>query len=141
MLRRVDIQDAVKKRMFHEEHKLEKEYSITKDSIRRQLALVGFTSMKKLATWKDNKVTIKDEKEMTDDEAFVLKIIRKSESWGDTGGSESFAFEMKDSVKCLELLGKSVGLFDADEEGSGEDSGAGESAEAEISKTIKELQK
>lgn len=142
LLARVHIQDEIKKRMSQEEDKLEEEYSITKDSIRRELALIGFSNMKKVATWTGNRVTMKDSEEMTDDEAALLDIVRNSESSSSEGSSESFSLKMHNKVKCLELLGKSVGLFDGmDSDGSDEDQGSGEDIEAEISRTIESLKK
>lgn len=142
LLSRVNIQQAIKEQMFHEEQKLENDYEISKDRIRRELALIGFSNLKKLATWKDNKVVLIDSDKMEDDHAAALKGMSRSES-NSSGSesdshSESFSFTLHDKVKALELLGKSVGLFD----GSGDqdkDSEDQSNIEDEVSRTIEKL--
>ena len=142
LLSKVNIQKAIKELMFHEEQKLADDYEVSKDRIRRELALVGFSNMRKLARWEENKVTLIDSEEMDDDQAAPIKSIKYSQSSssgmnGDSS-SESFTFSTHDKVKALELLGKSVGLFDGSDD-EGEDTENLKGIEDEVSRTIEKL--
>ncbi len=145
LLAKDKIQTAIKQEMWKEETKLEEEYSITKDSLRREMAIIGFSSLKNLAEWGPNGVKMKDSDAISDTHAKAMKTIKysSSESATDTGqsASQSLSIGMHDKVKALEVLMRSTGVLNGANDDDSEDPGSRESVEEEVSDAIEAMQR
>lgn len=83
--------------------------AITQDAVVRELAAVGFASLKDVCEWDDGHLRIVDSQALTDEQAASIAEI--TETVTSRGGTVRVKQHSK--LKALEMLAKHVGLYDA----------------------------
>lgn len=84
---------------------------VTQDAVIRELAAVGFASLKDVCTWDDGHLTLVNSYELSDAQAASIAEI--TETVTTRGGTVRVKQHSK--LKALEMLAKHVGLYDSPE--------------------------
>jgi phage terminase small subunit len=83
---------------------LEQHTNVKPEMIMDELARIAFGDLRKVASWKSNKLTVTDSDKLTTDDAAMISEISE-----DANGS--IKLKRNDKLKALELLGKQLGMF------------------------------
>lgn len=83
-------------------------YAISRETVLRELARVGFSSPKQLMTWGKSGVQLRESADLTEDEAAAVAEV--SETMSD--GGRTMRVKMHAKVPALVQLGKHLGLWD-----------------------------
>ena len=83
---------------------LEQHTNVKPEMIMDELACLAFGDMRKVASWKSNKLTVVDSDKLTYDDAAMI-----SEISADANGSVKL--KRFDKLKALKLLGRQLGMF------------------------------
>ena len=78
--------------------------NITKEKILGELAAIGFARLPDFISLQDGVMTVKDFADLTPEQGAAVASLEKG-----TGGLK---LKFYDKLKALELLGKSMGIFD-----------------------------
>lgn len=84
---------------------------ITQDAVVRELAAVGFATLKDVCTWDDGHLTLRNSQDI--DSTQAASIAEITETATSRGGTVRVKQHSK--LKALEMLAKHVGLYDAPE--------------------------
>ena len=85
-------------------------HEVTVERVVKELARIAFGNKRAVMKWGPGGVTLLDSDGLTDDEAALVAEVQQTE----TPAGGSVKIKTHDKVKALELLGRYVGLFDAD---------------------------
>lgn len=116
LLGNVGIQEAIQAAMAERSERTQ----INQDWVLKRLALLADANPKKLASWDEGGVTVKDSDELTDDEAYLINEVILDETIKESkDGSELVLHRQKrlkpisdnTKAKALELIGKHLGMF------------------------------
>ena len=99
LLGKTRIKEAIKKAMDKRSDRLD----ITADNVLRELALIGFSRMKKYSQWGSDGVKLKDSESLTEDEEACIAEVSET--------ATGLKFKLHDKKGALELLGKHLGIF------------------------------
>lgn len=83
---------------------------ISADRVLSELAKIAFADPRDLMKWGEGGVTLRDSAELTEEQA--ASVAEVSETTTKDGGS--IRLKKYDKLKALELLGKHLGMFEAD---------------------------
>lgn len=86
--------------------------NITQDAVVRELAAVGFASLKDVCEWDGGQLSIVDSKRLTSEQAASIAEI--TETVTSRGGTVRIKQHSK--LKALEMLAKHVGLYDSQDD-------------------------
>lgn len=101
LLKKVEVQAALQKRMYDREKRTE----ITQDRVLQELAAIGFAKGTDYAgIGPDGHVLLKETDSLSDQQKAAVVSIKETQA-----GAE---VKLADKVKALELLGKHLGLFE-----------------------------
>lgn len=103
LLVNVSIQKEIQKKFEDRSKRTE----ITADETLKQLAIISFGSMKDVATWGPDGVTLKNSEELSDEQAFLISEISENA----TESSKNIRVKIKDQLKALEMLARHLGMF------------------------------
>lgn len=94
--------------LIHEaENERSKRTEITQDMVVRELSLIAFSNLKKLAKWDIDGITLKGSEELTMDECVCInEISQKLDNYG-----SQLKIKLYDKKSALIDLGKHIGMF------------------------------
>lgn len=106
------VAKAIKKAMDERAKRTE----ITADMVLRELAKVGFSDLRDVATWTEDGVEFKPSADLDDDAAKTIKSVKsKRRTTTDKEGNISETVELEitreDKVAALEKIGRHLGMF------------------------------
>lgn len=84
-----------------------KRCQVSQDDVVHELKRIGFSDMRKIATWSGDSVTLEDSASLTDDDAACVESV--SQTTTKDGGSISCKLHPK--TKALELLARHLGML------------------------------
>lgn len=113
LLTMVDIRAELQKTQV----KLAKKFDVTEESIMSELASIGYSNMRDYVDFGPVGVTLKEMSELTDIQTAAIQEVSHNLD-GEGGGSVKF--KLYDKAKALVDMGKHIGMFKKDAEGSGE---------------------
>lgn len=91
-------------------HARQERVEVTQDNVVRELARIAFADRRSLMRWGPDGVTLLPSSELTVDQA--AQVAEVSETVTLAGGS--IKIKTHDKVRALELLGRHLGMFEAD---------------------------
>lgn len=134
LLSNVMVQDSVSKAV----DRRSKETGITQKRVLVELARVAFGDIRKVMSWGEDGVTLKESSELSDDDAAIVSEV--SETITEKGSN--LKLKTHDKLRALEMVGRHLGMFKDKVEVTGEGGGAikyGNMSDAEMEKRISEL--
>ncbi|SHJ48788.1 phage terminase small subunit [Halodesulfovibrio aestuarii] len=102
-----EVADGIQKRL----QELSERGQVTRDAVVRELAAVGFASLRDVCAWDDGHLTLVSSQDLSNAQAASIAEI--SETVTTRGGTVRVKQHSK--LKALEMLAKHVGLYDSPE--------------------------
>jgi len=107
LLKNIKVQELIEERTKAEEERIAKEYNITEDRVKLELASIGYANMQDYVEYDGDKVILTPSSELSRMDMNALKkVTQKSGKYGD-----DISIELHDKKGALVDLGKSLGMF------------------------------
>ncbi len=108
-------QDLLAKRHIAEliakrQRDLQRRVGVTQEQVVNELVRIAFGDQRRVVSWGPDGVVLRRSDDLTDDEAAAVAEVAQTT----TQGGGSLRIKAHDKVRALELLGKHLGLFEAD---------------------------
>ncbi len=106
LLTRVDVAALVAER----QRALQQRVEVTQDKVVRELVRIAFADQRQLVSWGPDGVVLRKSTALSDEDAAAVAEVAQTV----TQGGGSLRVKAHDKVRALELLGKHLGIFEAD---------------------------
>lgn len=92
---------------------------VTADMVVEELARIGFSNMKRFASWGPDGGGLRSSGELKDEEAACVSevVVNKTvttDKWGEISETTNARFKLHDKLGALNSLGKHLGMFDGE---------------------------
>lgn len=84
---------------------------VTASMVVSEMARLGFSDVREIASWGPDGVALKPSSELTDDAARCISEISETETSGENSSSRNLKIKMHSKVAALDLLAKHFGLL------------------------------
>lgn len=98
---------------------------VTAEQVLIELKRIGFSNIAEVVSWTQAGVGIRDSSTIPEDTHRAIAEVSEHRTDGESSSSRSFKFKMHDKLKALEMLGRHLGVFAADNKQQQSDKGAG----------------
>lgn len=84
---------------------------IEADRVLQEMAAIGFSNIKKVASWAANGVTIIDSEDISDDVARAVAQVTERTTSSQYSSSTTINVKMHDKCKALDMMAKHLGMY------------------------------